>query len=274
MAARPPRAAPAKPRKPLAEACRERAAWLRKRLDRTFRLVVDPPFVVAGNLGRGYVRQYHRRGVLRPARALYASYIEKRPDRPITILLMKNERTYRRVARELFRDTNVAYYGYYTPHNRTMLMNIGPGIGTLYHELTHALVAFDFPDIPDWFNEGLGSLHEGAYATRTRMVGVTNWRLPILQDALFKKRLRSLRDLLTKNDFYSYQSGQNYAQARFFCQFMQQRRVLARLYRYFRGHAKVQSASVKAVEHVFGRSLDRVEREFLAWVRRLRYRRS
>jgi predicted DNA-binding transcriptional regulator YafY len=63
----------------------------------------------------------------------------------------------------------------------------------LAHELTHALIVYDFPDVPTWFNEGLGSLHEGCRIERTRIVGVPNWRLGPFQKAIREKKQVSFR---------------------------------------------------------------------------------
>jgi len=269
---RPRATPPVEPPVDLAAACEERAKWLRARADRTFRVKVATPFVVAGNLGRRGLDYNLRRGVLKPAKALYASYFRKRPKHPITIILLKDFKTYAYWANKLFGDAQVPYYGYFKPQLRTMIMNIGPGIGTLYHELTHALMAVDFPQVPDWFNEGLGSLHEGSYVTRRRLVGVTNWRYPALRRALNAGKLRSLRELITRDDFYTYRTGMNYAQARFFVQFLQQKRILRKFYAYFRDHPG-KDLGVAAVEHIFGYNLETVDREYRRYLKRLRYRR-
>ncbi len=266
----PPRPAPrAESLLPLDEACRRRAAWLRKRLPARFHIEVSPPYIVTGDLGRHGVRYNLKRGVLKPARALHATYFDKRPKRPITILLFKKFKTYAHWARKLFNDTDVAYFGYFKPSNRTMVMNIGPGIGTLYHELTHALMAVDFPGVPDWFNEGLASLHEGAYVSGKRFVGMVNWRFPALRQALRKNKLRSLRDLITADDFYTRQSGMNYAQARHLALFMQRRKLLRKFYRYFRDHPS-SNLGLSAMEHIFGYKIERIDREYRAFLRRMR----
>ena len=45
------------------------------------------------------------------------------------------------------------------------------------HELTHALGHFDFPEMPEWFDEGLASLHEDARFSDDHLDdGVPNWR--------------------------------------------------------------------------------------------------
>ncbi len=73
-----------------------------------------------------------------------------------------------------------------------MLMNVGTGTGTLVHELTHALIKPDFPQVPSWFNEGLASLFEQCTLDNGDICGLPNWRLPDLQNAIRKNELRSL----------------------------------------------------------------------------------
>lgn len=77
-----------------------------------------------------------------------------------------------------------------------MLMNINTGTGTLVHEMTHALVRYDFPDIPSWFNEGLGSLYERCSLNNKTILGYVNWRLPSLQDAIADKSYTPLASLV------------------------------------------------------------------------------
>ena len=91
-------------------------------------------------------------------------------------------------------------------------MNIGPGAGTLSHELVHPYMEANFPNVPSWFNEGLASLYERPSEKKGHIVGLPNWRLPNLkkqikrQDAavdpdaagdharrLLRRRLRRLR---------------------------------------------------------------------------------
>ena len=46
--------------------------------------------------------------------------------------------------------------------------------------MVHAMAESDYPDIPAWLNEGLGSLYEAcSWNKEGRAIGVTNWRLSI-----------------------------------------------------------------------------------------------
>jgi hypothetical protein len=156
-------------------------------------------------------------------------------------------------------------------------MNIGTGTGTLVHEMTHALVSFDFPTVPDWFNEGLASLHEASQIRRDEsgLDGLTNWRLPGLQKAVREKRLGSLYDLATETNFRGEQVGLNYAQARYFCLFMQQRGVLTRFYRRFRERWEWDPQGTDAVLAMFpGANWEQLDREFQQWVLGLEWKRN
>jgi hypothetical protein len=254
----------------LTDACRKTAAALRGKLDGTFVFAVSPPFVVAGNLTQADLDAFTRHTVVRAAKAMWASYFGKKPDKVITVLLFADEKGYRGWAKKLYGDADVAFYGYYKPDERALVMNIATGGGTLVHELTHALVVYDFPEVPRWFNEGLASLHEQCTVGEDRITGHVNWRLKGLREAIDAGKLRPLRELLTADDFYGPKQGMNYAQARYFCQYMQEKDLLRKFYAHLHDNHEGKDSSAKAVERVFGRKVEEVEKDFLAWVNALK----
>ncbi len=224
----------------LEQLCRQEAQKLSRRLPSGCHTLVHPPFVVAGNLSPEQLQGWLDRTLLPAYRAMRRSYLKRLPDHPVTVLLFADEASYRRGAEKLFADRNVSPYGYYKPSQRTLVMNIATGGGTLVHELTHALLHFDFPEVPDWFNEGLGSLHEQCrfLPDGSGIQGLVNWRLPALQTAIRRGDLRPLRELVTAPDFRTRSVGLNYAQARYFCMYLQEKGVLQRFYRQFRDHVQ------------------------------------
>mgnify|MGYP006293213997 CR=1 FL=1 len=259
----------------LTAACERSAASLRRQLPAGFHVVVAPPFVVAGNEPATRVRARARHTVVGAAEALWASLFDARPSRPIRVLLPSGEASYRGLAVKLFGDKDLPHFGYYRRRDRTLVMNIATGGGTLVHELTHALMEPDFPEAPTWFDEGLASLHEQCSIGEDRIVGRVNWRLPALRAALDARRLRSLRKLITKRDFRTNNEGLNYAHARYFVFYMQKRGLLGAFYRRFRDtHRPGRPTDVACVERTFGQGLDEIDRAFRAWLRTLRYRRG
>ena len=251
--------------------CRQAAKEMAARLDNSFECIVEPPFVVFGNYPQGDVRRSVDSCVIQPARAMWSGYFQAKPDHPITVLLFNDDKSYRDWAKKLFDDEDVSHFGYYKPDARTMVMNISTGGGTLIHELTHALIAYDFPDVPQWFNEALGSLHEGCQVGADEIVGLPNWRLAALQEAIKKGSLRPLRQTVTLDDFYGDLRGLNYAQGRYFAMYMQHEGLLKKFYAaYRRDHDGAESA-VKAIEAAFGKKIDAVDKAFIEYVKTLKY---
>lgn len=267
-----PRAAAARhtAKDPLSELCRQSAAQLKKRLAEGGQVIVRPPFVIAGDMTVEELDSWHQRTIRPAADAMANSYFSVTPTQPITVLLFPGETSYNENAKKLFEDNGISVYGYYKPQSRTLVMNIGTGGGTLVHELTHALIDFDFPDVPDWFNEGLASLHEqcrfrdgedGAWVE-----GLENWRLAGLQKTIRAKRLRPLKTMIEANDFRGELEGVNYAQARYLCLYLQRQGALAKFYKQFRdGHAK-DPFGVKSLENVLQiTSWSQLDRDFQKW---------
>ena len=241
------------------------------RLPAGFDAVVNPPFVVVGDVAPSKLKALAAGSVVAPAEAMWKAYFKARPDQVITVLLFKNADSYGKWAKKLFGDTDLPHFGYYKPSERTLVMNISTGSGTLVHELTHALIVYDFPAVPRWFNEGLASLHEQCMIQPDGIRGLVNWRLPALQEALRAKTLRPLRELVTADDFYGRQRGLNYAQARYFVMYLQQNKQLKAFYAWYRDHHAGRDAAVTAIEHVCGRKIEDVETDLNKWVLTLRW---
>lgn len=258
---------------PLDADCEHTAARLKLELGAECAIAVHPPFVIAGNLTDAQLEQWHSQTIAPAARAMGRSYFRTPPDQPITVLLFRDEESYRDFAKRVYGDAGVSIYGYYKPSERALVMNIGTGGGTLVHELTHALIAFDFPHVSDWFNEGLASLHEQCRfrSDESGIDGLPNWRLPLLVEAIRAKKLRSLESLIGEGDFRDGPVGLNYAQARYFCMYMQQCGVLERFYHRYRASHKDDLLGLAAVKHVFpNHTWDQLDADFRRWAGEIR----
>ncbi len=262
----------------LAAKCAAEAKELTARLGDECRVIVRSPFVIAGDLSEADLAAWHRRTIEPAAKAIANCYTKTAPSEPITIWLFSEEKSYRRYAEKLFADRSVSVYGYYKPTLRTMVMNISTGGGTLVHELTHALVDFDFPGIPDWFNEGLASLHEQCRFRSDEsgiegpfIEGLVNWRLPALQKAIAEGRLRPLEELIGSDDFRGRLEGLNYAQARYFCLYLQEKGLLRKFYHAFRDERKTDRLALKAVKALFpDQSWDELNLAYRRWAAELK----
>jgi hypothetical protein len=232
-------------------------------------------FVVISNLTNNETENVIRKTIIPAVKCFYNDYFEKRPDDLTTIFLFKNDDTYRYWARKLFNDEDLSRFGYYKPNQKVMLMNISTGTGTLVHELTHALVSYDFPDIPAWFNEGLGSLYERCSLDNGIILGHVNWRLPTLQDAIKEGSYTSLAELIKLDDdsFYGKKSDFNYSQARYFCMYMQEQEVLRKFYKAYRDNFEADKTGKANIEKIFSKKLKEIDNDFVNWVKTLNYER-
>lgn len=255
----------------LTQACAQAAAKLEKTLGPECRVLARPPFVVAGDMEPTDLEAVYDSSIVPAARAMWNSYFVTQPDQCVTVLLFRTEQSYNRYCEKLFGDGRISVYGYYKPQVRTLVLNLGTGAGTLVHELTHALVDFDFPDVPQWFNEGLASMHEQCRFREGQrgpwIEGLVNWRLKGLQQTIRQKRLRSLESLVDTGDFRGPLEGTNYAQARYFCMYMQRRGVLEEFYRTFRTDRAHDPRGHESVAKVFSKmTWAELDRDFQRWV--------
>lgn len=230
-------------------------------------------FVIASNLSEAETDKILTQTIDRAVDCFYNDYFYTKPTEATTIFLFKDDKTYRYWAKTLYDDDDLSKYGYYKPSERTMLMNINTGTGTLVHEMTHALARYDFPDIPSWFNEGLGSLYERCSLNNKTILGYVNWRLPALQDALADKSYTSIERLMKTNweEFYGDGSDVNYAQARYLCMYLQEKGLLKKYYQNFRDTYSEDNTGITQIEKITGKSISQLDADYVAWVKTLKY---
>jgi hypothetical protein len=163
--------------------------------------------------------------------------------------------------------------GTYNPQNRTLIVNLATGPGTMAHEYAHALHFADMErrgqQHPMWIVEGLGALCEQSGLKEGHLVGVVNWRLPILKQAIGRQEAIPLADLLAKSD--SYFADQRrlsvaYAQARYVMLFLQEKGLLAKWYDRYCREWSADPTGVKALEAVYGKPLKDFEADWLSFV--------
>lgn len=253
----------------VAVACDERARQLREHLTSNDRIIVRPPYVLAGNVSESELDRQYRETVLPTARALALAFFDTDPNEPVTLLMFSSEEAYRNASWHLDRRDTVNYYGYYIRPDRRIVLNLATGDGTLAHELTHALAHFDFPRMPEWFDEGLASVFEEADFSPDglQLVGGANWRLNHLLHAMQNRRLRTLESLITARKVDSDHQEIQYAQARYFCLYLQERGLLPFFYRKFRRQHSSDPSGARTLCSVLGtEDFDSIDRDFRRWV--------
>ncbi len=239
-----------------------------------FTIVVEKPFVVIGDESAAAVRRRAEGTVKWAVDRLKEAYFAKDPDEILDIWLFKDDASYRDHAQEIFGHAPSTPYGYFSGTDRALVMNIATGGGTLVHEIVHPFVAANFPKCPAWFNEGLGSLYEQSASRDGKIVGLTNWRLAGLQQAIGKKRVPSFQTLCstTTNEFYNVDPGTNYAQARYLCYYLQEHKLLRKFYREFFANHETDPTGYATLQTVLDRDdMPAFQKEWEAWVMKLRF---
>jgi hypothetical protein len=164
-------------------------------------------------------------------------------------------------------------YGFYSPCDHALIMNVSTGYGTLVHEMVHPLMEANFPAAPAWFDEGLASLFEQPSDAGGHLRGGTNWRLAGLQRAIEAGREEPLGALVatSRRGFYSDDSGLHYAEARYLLYYLQEKGLLVTFYRRFSAGGDGDPTGRAALEGVLGARLEAFEPTWKAFVLGLRY---
>ena len=207
---------------------------------RKVQIRIEEPFVVIGN-GTAEDLARDAETVRWAVRMLEQDFFAKRPTHIIDIFLFRDDETYRRGVKRLTLSEPTTPFGFYSREHGAMFMNIATGGGTLVHEIVHPYVEADFPDAPPWLNEGLGSLFEQSGEKSGHIVGLTNWRLRGLKQAIDSKDVPVFANLMRKTaaEFYGDDKGINYATARYLLFYVQNEGKLVDFYRAFRaGHVQ------------------------------------
>jgi hypothetical protein len=253
----------------LALRCRAVAENLRTDGEDSWAIRVFPPFILAGDLPAERLETVYQETVALTTRALQIDYFDREPEVPITVLMLSTDESYRQALQRFGQSRRGEYAGLYQREERTILLNLSTGVGTLSHELTHALAHADFPQMPEWFDEGLASLHEEAEfsADGLHLLGRDNWRLRFLHEAEDRERWKSLGRLLAEPFAEPDVAALDYALARSLCLFLQERGLLPAFYRKCRGDIDGDTTGETALLRLFpGQSLVEIDREFRAWL--------
>jgi hypothetical protein len=249
---------------------------LKEKLPENFAVEISAPFVVTGDIGSQELHRWATGTVAWAVEKLKQDYFENDPDEILDIYLFRDAKSYQRYTRELFGDTPDTPYGYFSPAHRALIMNIGTGGGTLVHEIVHPFVRANFPDAPAWLNEGLGSLYEQSAERSGHIVGLTNWRLAGLQEAVRNRELPRFEALFAQSDSQFYNgatSNTNYGQSRYLLYYLQERGLLTDFYERFHDARKTDPTGYRTLQSVLKeKDMDAFQQRWEKWVLGLEFK--
>lgn len=252
-------------------------AELKKDLDATFAISSLGPWIIATDMDAADAKRITQGTMAVCAAGIQRQlFTKKTRSEPAKVYLFKDGESYNAWNKKIFGEKPASYFGYFSRAHNSLVMNIGTGGGTLVHEMVHAMAEADYPDIPAWLNEGLGSLYEACNTLPDgKVVGVTNWRLKGLHEDLKNNTATPLDVLIgmSDTDFYSGErKGSNYAVARYFMQWMQDQGKLEAFYTRVRD--KKDNTPKESLLKVFDSkmTLQEIQKKCFDWAQTLRQR--
>jgi hypothetical protein len=241
---------------------------------RTVVEVVEDVFVVIA-IGGGQALASGKAVTRHALRAYLNGRFSRGPKRAISLYLFADAAPYDKYCKQHWKAPCMSPFGFYADDERRMVMNVGPGIGTLTHELVHPMVVADFPDAPDWINEGIASLFEQPlFGAPGQIHGGKNWRHPRVLQAFRSKTERQYASLpglfAMKNDvFRGPLEDLNYASARYVCQWLDQHNKLWPFFQRWRDNFAQDPRGEQAFREVVGKSPEEADDDWVRWVKRL-----
>jgi hypothetical protein len=204
--------------------------------------------------------------------AFFNGRFARRPARAVTVYLLAAKGPYDTFCKQHLGSECAAEFGFYERGLREIVANLGPGITTLTHELVHPIVQSDFPDAPEWINEGLGALFEMPVLPHPGEIhGAKNWRYPRLRAALTSKAERASTRLdalfaMTGATFRDSEADLHFAMARYACQWLDARGQLWPFYAAWRDNVLDDPTGEKAFVRVVGTAPAQANEEWVRWV--------
>jgi hypothetical protein len=238
----------------------------------TVSTTVSDVFVVVGPPGWQGSRYETSVSLMKSAMAGFMNgRFGRKPTEAITVYLFPSAKPYESFCTRRYGAGCIAQYGFYSPSDRTMVMNIGLGLGTLTHEIVHPLVEADFPAAPTWLNEGIASVFEQPLIPKMGEIhGGKNWRHPRLVRALSSaERDRARLDRLfgmADETFRSEHEDLHYAMARYVCQWLDQRGQLWTFYRRWRDDVASDPTGERSFAAVVGMTPSQAHALWSKWV--------
>jgi len=257
---------------------------VKEELGKDYRVEYQEPFIIAGNTDESLFTRIKDGTIKRCSAALYQDFFKKKPDYLIKIYLFNDATCYQAYCKKTYGQKPSTPFGFYKHAEKKLIMDISTGTGTLVHEMVHALIAPDFPDVPPWLNEGLGSLYEQCQIEDNgSLKGLINWRYPRLKKAINADNIVKLKDLLEMNEekFYDKDSDLHYAEARYFCMYLQKKKVLPVFYNQFRDirlkprskekdkEDELDLSGIKTLTKLLDKPIDEIEQDWKKWAVKL-----
>ncbi len=169
---------------------------------------------------------------------------------------------------------NISSVGGAYEHQKRRLVAQDLG-ATLRHEFIHVLHWRDMNRLGQahapWIQEGLASLVEDYDIINGKLVPVASWRTNIVQRMSERHRMPSIEALASTpmQAFTSKRPLAKYAQARTIMLYLLDHDQLGAFYTTYTNEYATDPTGISALEHVLGKEIDSIEKDFRSWVEQL-----
>ena len=260
-----------------------------------FRVAVYERFILAGRSGHSEELMDRMAGYLeRYLRFLEREYGVALPQTYITVYMVPSSDDLIKHAERLHGiRVSRATFGYSFRDDLSVIVAIGNEflIGTIMHEFLHLAVRSNFGDIPQWLDEGMAGLYEVSKFQDQEVAGIRNWRGKVL--AKLMHRRPTVRQLVV-SDWFAFEQVEHarelqketewetpsaeqmaamLATARYFAFYLQEKGKLKPVFHDLQkltpgsGSGQPIMDSIKILEAHLGIGIDRIDTDFLAWLK-------
>lgn len=258
-----------------------------------FRVAVYDRFILAGRSGHSMeLMDKMARYLETYLRFLEREYGVVLPETYVTVYLVPTSDELIKQAKRLHGiQVSRATFGYSFRDDLSVVVAIPNQflIGTIMHEFFHLAVRSHFGDIPQWLDEGMAGLYEVSKFQGDDVLGMRNWRGKVLTKLMHR---RPTVKQLVVSDWFAFeqvefakelqknaewetppaeQMAAMLAAARYFTFYLQEKRKLKPVFQDLQrltpgsGSGDPAKDSIKVLEDHLGKSIDRIDGDFLAW---------
>jgi len=203
----------------------------------------------------------------------------RKPEKLITVYLMSTRYNLRKIAKKVhglsIPKNNI---GYSSLSDLSVLGTSNQeSTGTIRHELFHLLIRGDIGDIPSWLDESIACIYETSDWQGDKLMGdYSQWRLFLMRN-LMQPRLITLIEnnnyaFTPNNKIDNCELAINYATAKHFGLFLQEKNLLKKTINEFKNRLEVFLVTNSVVEtdkilleRVFDMSFEEIQMEFDSW---------
>lgn len=213
--------------------------------------------------------------VRRVLQAYFHGRFDKGVSRPLPILLFPDAGSYQAYCEKNSGAPCISRFGFFEPAAYRLVMNLGPGIGTLSHELVHPILEQDFPGAPTWLNEGIASLYEAPVMPKAGEIhGAKNWRYPRLIQGLRSaaEHEHATIAFLMRTTLSGFRDGKedlHYAAARYLCQWLDTQGLLWPFYHRYRDSFSQDPRGEASFQAIVGEAPAEAQPKWERWVKAL-----